>query len=229
MSRVLSKAGIAALAAVMLAGCRGPGAQDPDEGPEQPVAFYHTVHAGQNQIPCAYCHYSAEQSVDAGIPSVRLCVGCHVPGSAVAPPEQAQLAFPTAQRDSFWHAEATEMVEYWKRQESIPWVRIHKLPEHVRFPHNMHTRAGLQCATCHGPVQEMEKVYQFSSLQMGWCIDCHRGEAELDEDERATVLARSTFVQQYRRDLPAQGENMGGWQGTYPNQIASTDCTVCHY
>lgn len=229
MTRVLSVAGIAVIAAGMLSGCRGPGEQDPDDGPDQPIAFYHNVHAGQNQMPCMYCHSSADRSVDAGIPSVRVCVGCHVPGSASAPPEQAQLAFPAAQRDSVWNREATKLVDYWRRQESIPWVRIHKLPEHVRFPHNMHVRAGLQCQTCHGPVEEMEKVYRFSSLQMGWCIDCHRGETELSAQEEAAVEQNSTFIQQYRRALPAAGENMGGFQGVHPDQRASTDCTVCHY
>ena len=144
---------------------------------EQPIAFYHSVHAGQNQIPCAYCHYTADRSVDAGIPSVQLCVGCHVPGSSVpgAVASQASLAFPTAERDTLWNRNANLLVDYWKRGEAIPWVRIHKLPEHARFPHFMHVNAGLECQTCHGPVQEMTKVYQFSSLRMGWCIDCHRG------------------------------------------------------
>ena len=111
----------------------------------------------------------------------------------------------------------------------MPWVRIHRLPEHVRFPHNSHVNAGLQCQTCHGPVQEMEGVYRFSSLQMGWCIDCHRGETELSAQEQAAVEQNSTFIQQYRRQLPAAGEDMSGWQGTFPNQRASIDCTVCHY
>jgi hypothetical protein len=228
MIRALSRIGVAALAATVLISCRGPGAQSEREAPTQPIAFYHNVHAGQNQIPCMYCHYTADRSPSAGIPSVALCVGCHVPGSAVIPPEQAQLAFPTAERDSFWHAEAQKLVGYWQRQEAIPWVRVHQLPHHAQFPHMSHVRVGIQCQTCHGPVEEMEEVYRFSSLQMGWCIDCHRGEAPLSDEERRTVQERSTFVRRVAA-LGAAGADIRGWESTYPNQIASTDCLVCHY
>src|SRR5690606_17152597 len=175
MIRAFIGSGVMALVVLAIAGCRGPGAQTAASAPEQPILFMHSVHAGDNQIPCAYCHYTADRSVDAGIPAVRVCVGCHVPGSSVTPPAQAQLGFPTAERDSLWNAEATKLVEYWRRQEAIPWVRVHKLPEHVRFPHSVHVNVGLECQTCHGPVEQMEEVYRFSSLQMGWCIDCHRG------------------------------------------------------
>src|SRR5690606_2571371 len=101
------------------------------------------------------------------------------------------------------------------RQEAIPWVRVHKLPEHVRFPHDMHVNAGLQCQTCHGPVEEMDEVYKFSSLQMGWCIDCHRGQTELSAEEQQTVQERSSFIREMTR-LAAAGEDLGGWLGTYP-------------
>jgi len=212
---------------VALAGCGWSG-PDPESGPDQPIAFYHSVHAGANQIPCMYCHYTAERSQSAGAPSVKLCVGCHVPGSAAMDPALAQLAFPGADRDSLYNAEATKLVGYWQRQEAIPWVRIHNLPEHVQFPHSSHVRVGLECQTCHGPVEEMEKVYQFSSLQMGWCVDCHRGELPLSEAEEATVRERSTFVRRVA-SLAAAGSDVRGVGAVYPNQRASTDCTVCHY
>ena len=230
MTRVFSIAGIALFAALVLSGCKGPGAQDPGDAPDQPIAFYHKVHAGDNKIACMYCHYTADRSVDAGIPSVRVCVGCHVPGGAggLAPPALAQLGFPTAERDSLWNAEATKLVGYWQRQEAIPWVRVHKLPEHVRFPHDMHVNVGLECQTCHGPVQEMEEVYRFSSLQMGWCIDCHRGQTELSAEEEASVQERSSFLRELTQ-LASAGSSLGGFVGAYPEQRASTDCVVCHY
>lgn len=228
MIRVLSIVGVVVLAAAasgayfLLGGT--------PEGPEQPIEFYHSVHAGENQIPCMYCHYTADRSPSAGIPSVKLCVGCHVPGSATptAVPWEANLAFPTADRDSMWRAEAEELVGYWRRQEPIPWVRIHDLPQHVKFPHSMHINAGLQCQTCHGPVQEMERVYQFSSLQMGWCVDCHRGDMELSAAEQAAVERNSS----YRREVMAlqeAGNDVAGVSERYPNIRASIDCTVCHY
>ena len=228
MTRALIRTGLAALAMIAVAGCRGPGAQTAASAPEQPILFMHSVHAGDNQIPCMYCHYTADRSANAGIPAVRVCVGCHVPGSGSTPAAQAALNFPTAERDSLWNAEATKLVGYWQRQEAIPWVRVHKLPEHVRFPHSMHVNVGLQCQTCHGPVEQMEEVYRFSSLQMGWCVDCHRGQTELSEAEEASVQARSSFIRQITQ-LASAGEDLGGFSGTYPDQRASTDCVVCHY
>jgi hypothetical protein len=223
---------MAFLASAVLAGCKGPGAQSKGDAPDQPIYFMHSVHAGQNQIPCMYCHYTADRSVDAGIPSVRVCVGCHVPGSSATPPEQAALAFPGKDRpakgDTLYNHEATKLVEYWKRQESIPWVRVHKLPEHVKFPHSMHVNAGLQCQTCHGPVQTMDKVYRFASLQMGWCVDCHRGKTKLSPAEERSVERNSSFLREVSR-LRAAGEDLGGLEGSFPHQRASTDCTVCHY
>jgi Cytochrome c7 and related cytochrome c len=225
------------LLSVAAASCRDYSASEAD-GPDQPIAFYHKVHAGDNQISCQYCHYTADRSPDAGIPSVQLCVGCHVPGSgaAGADPSQAVLAFPAKQRpgsddparDSVWNAEATRLVDYWKAGEAIPWVRIHKVPEHAKFPHYSHTNVGLSCQTCHGPVQEMNKVYQFSSLRMGWCISCHRGEMPLSPEEEARVRERSSFIARIRT-LAAAGNDVRGQQATYPNQRASTDCVVCHY
>jgi hypothetical protein len=228
MIRVDSIAGLLLTCAVVLSGCRGPGAQDPAEAPEQPIAFYHSVHAGQNEIPCMYCHSNAERSMSAGVPAVQVCVGCHVPGSATMPPAQASLVFPAADRDSVWNAEAQKLVEYWQRQEPIPWVRVHDLPEHVRFPHSSHVRVGLECQTCHGPVEEMEEVYKFSSLQMGWCVDCHRGELPISEAEEASIRERSRFVQTVAAQASA-GVDVSGQRLTYPDQRASTDCMVCHY
>lgn len=228
MTRALSFLAVVLLS-LGAASCRDYHADESD-APDQPIAFYHNVHAGQNQIPCAYCHYSSDRSYDAGIPSVQLCVGCHVPGSS-APTAQrgaAQLAFPTAQRDTFWHKEATKLVEFWRSGKPIPWVRIHKVPDHARFPHYVHTTVGLQCQTCHGQVQEMTKMYQFSSLRMGWCIDCHRGEMPLSAAEEAAVRRNSSFVKKIAA-LSTQGADVRGQRATYPKQRASTDCTVCHY
>ena len=117
------------------------------------------------------------------------------------------LGFPAAARDSTWNAEAEKLVGYWQRQEAIPWVDVHDLPTHVQFPHVSHVRVGIQCQTCHGPVEEMEEVYQFSSLQMGWCISCHRGEIPLSEAEQATIQERSTYVQRLA-SLLQLGHNM---------------------
>jgi hypothetical protein len=231
-------AALALLAGAAAASCRP---YKPAPPPEQPIAFYHNVHAGTVEeggaaIPCMYCHYTADRSVSAGIPPVQLCVGCHVPGSSAmgAQPGAAQLAFPQPRQtadggvDSTWHREALKLLDYWRNGQSIPWVRIHKIPEHAKFPHFAHVNVGLQCQTCHGPVERMEEMYQFSSLRMGWCIDCHRGEMALSEEEEQAVRARSSFIRRVR-DLEAAGNDVRGLLATYPNQRASTDCMVCHY
>jgi hypothetical protein len=233
MTRALRIAALALLPVAVAAGCRDYKPADP---PEQPIAFYHNVHAGTvekggNAIPCMYCHYTADRSVDAGIPSTQLCVGCHVPGSSAptALRGQAALAFPKVKgTDSTWFKEGQKLVNYWKNGEGIPWVRIHKIPEHAKFPHYTHVNVGLECQTCHGPVQEMKEMYQFSSLRMGWCIDCHRGEMPLSPKETAAVQARSSFIQRIRR-LGENGADLRGLRATFPNQRASTDCMVCHY
>jgi len=144
----------AAVAAVM----GGPLGQG--RGPEQPIAFPHDLHAGTNKIPCMYCHTSADRSVDAGIPAVAVCAGCHLPGGV-----------PMVRAD---RPGVKQLVAYWQEQKPIPWVRIYDLPDHVHFPHQRHVNAQVACQDCHGPVETMKEVYKFSSLEMGWCINCHQ-------------------------------------------------------
>lgn len=150
----------------------GQDARAAGEGPEsypsgQPIAFPHNQHAGaeegQNNMDCMFCHYSAERSVDAGIPPVSMCAGCHqvIPG-ANNPEEVAKV------------------MEYWNNREPIPWVRIYKVADHVHFPHMRHIDAGLECQQCHGEVQTMEVLNSrdpaWGGDNMGWCVDCHRTE-----------------------------------------------------
>ena len=125
----------------------------------QPIAFPHNIHAGVDRIDCQYCHFSAERSVAAGIPPVRTCIGCH------------QIIGGTDERQQ---AEIQKVRDYWTNQEPIPWVRIYKVADHVRFPHMRHVAAGVDCATCHGEVQEMGVLGEVNQpLAMGWCVTCH--------------------------------------------------------
>jgi hypothetical protein len=134
--------------------------------PEQPIPFPHDLHSAAG-VPCQYCHYAADRSPAAGIPSIQTCVGCHAPVVRDAPQAGAPLFLADSEA-------LQELMAYWERGEPIPWVRIHDLPDHVRFTHAMHVNAGVDCSECHGPVEEMREVFQVESLQMGWCIDCHR-------------------------------------------------------
>ena len=131
-------------------------------GPEQPIAFPHDLHAGTNKIPCMYCHSSADRSVDAGIPAVAVCAGCHMPVPGGAPLVRAD------------RPGVKQLAAYWNQKRPIPWVRVYDLPDHVHFPHMRHIKAGLECQTCHGPVETMKVVRKEASLRMGWCLDCHK-------------------------------------------------------
>jgi hypothetical protein len=128
-------------------------------GEAQPIAFPHDVHAGTLQMPCMYCHYSADRSQDAGIPPVQTCTGCHMPTGV--------LLF---RQDS---PELQKLAAYAQQGVPIPWKRIYRVPDYVRFPHMMHVNAGLECQQCHGQVQEMSEVELAQPLYMGWCINCH--------------------------------------------------------
>ncbi len=126
--------------------------------PEQPVAFDHKIHATDNEIPCLYCHSYARRSPSAGVPSVAACMGCH---------EWVESDSP----------EVEKLKEYSENEEAIPWVRVHSTPDFVRFTHKRHVKAGIECQTCHGPVETMARIERVKSLEMGWCVQCHQQRA----------------------------------------------------
>ncbi len=125
------------------------------QGPKQPIAFSHKIHAGNLQMNCLYCHYSTDKSPIANIPAVSVCMGCHKLVAIDKP-------------------EIQKLTGYWNRGETPPWQEVYRLPDHVKFNHKRHVKAGFQCAECHGKVETMDVVYQYPSLKMGWCISCHR-------------------------------------------------------
>ncbi len=127
----------------------------PDDAPIQPINFSHKIHASDNEIPCMYCHVQARRSVSAGVPSVSKCVGCH---NEIATDR----------------AEIRKVMAYWDNEEPIPWIKVHDLPDFVHFPHKRHIAAGVECQTCHGPVETMDRVKQIAPLEMGWCLNCHK-------------------------------------------------------
>jgi hypothetical protein len=123
--------------------------------PAQPIAFSHKLHAGTRKIPCLYCHSNAERSRHATVPSVNVCMNCHIVARADRP--------------------AIQMItSLYQQGQTIPWVRVHRLPDYVYFSHRWHVAKGFACQTCHGPVETMDVVRQEQTLKMGWCISCHR-------------------------------------------------------
>jgi len=127
--------------------------------PEQPIAFSHKLHAGDNQIPCLYCHYGARTSRHAGIPAPSVCMNCH-----------SMLERQTLEIEKIKESVVVE-------RPLLEWTKIHNLPDFVYFNHSQHVVSGVACQRCHGPVEKMERVSQVAPLTMGWCLECHREHA----------------------------------------------------
>ncbi len=165
--------------------------------PEQPVPFSHKVHAGQYKIECRYCHTGAFKANHAGIPPLATCMNCHSVVQAIQRKEDG--------------SELKDWSEYIRKHyddgKPIEWLRVHELPDHVHFNHTRHIAKGVQCETCHGNVKEMERVYQEKPLNMGWCLDCHRG------FETPKYIRRNIFPEHP--------------DGTDP--VAPFNCNTCHY
>ncbi len=123
--------------------------------PDQPIAYSHKIHAGDNQIQCLYCHSGADKGRHAGIPSASTCMNCHVKIKTDSP-------------------EIKKIKEALDQNKLIEWVKVHRLPDFAYFNHSQHVNGGVNCQECHGSVQAMTRVRQEKPLTMGWCIDCHR-------------------------------------------------------
>ncbi|MBS1261162.1 MAG: Menaquinone reductase, multiheme cytochrome c subunit [Calditrichaeota bacterium] len=164
--------------------------QGVDEGynPEQPIAFSHRLHAGELQVDCRYCHSQVETGRFAGVPAADVCMNCHRFVSATFGAVRAE--YDRAEEEDrdprpvvsgeirkLYNAlglDSTATPDSSLEREPIRWTRIHTLPDFVYFEHRAHVNAGVDCATCHGPVETMERVRQSSTLMMGWCVNCHR-------------------------------------------------------
>jgi hypothetical protein len=157
--------------------------------PTQPIAFPHKVHAGDNKIQCLYCHSAARTSRHAGIPAASVCMNCH-----------SMLEKQTV--------EIEKLKEAVQEQRPIVWVKVHNLPDFVYFNHSQHVVSGVACQKCHGPVEQMDRMEQFSPLTMGWCLTCHREHAN---------LPTGSF----------QRASLGVTEK--PKPTAGLDCGSCHY
>jgi mono/diheme cytochrome c family protein len=178
--------------------------------PKQPIAFSHKLHAGDYEIDCKYCHVGTLKGKSATIPSVNICMNCHRSVKTESP--QIQKIWAAAD----WNAET---LTFGPNQKPIEWVRIHNLPDLAYFNHQQHVVVGgIECQTCHGPIETMDVVKQYSLLTMGWCIDCHRktdikaeGNAYYDKLQELHNKAKGT-------DSKMKVEDIGG-----------LECAKCHY
>ncbi|MDO6738059.1 c-type cytochrome [Wenyingzhuangia sp. 2_MG-2023] len=196
-----------------------------DEGyqPVQPIAFSHKIHAGDNKIDCQYCHSSAKHSKTSGIPSVNVCMNCHKNISEVADDTKIDIKgkeyldkeIQKVYEAAGWDA---ENLKYTGETKPIKWVRIHNLPDFAYFNHSQHvTVAGVKCQKCHGPVEEMDEMYQFSPLTMGWCIDCHK-ETEVNIEGNG-----------YYKKIHEQLSHKYGVEKVTIAQLGGKECGKCHY
>lgn len=167
--------------------------------PRQPIAFSHKVHAGQYEIECKYCHTGAMKGRSANIPSPNICMNCHT-----------QIRKGTITGET----EIAKILTAVETNTPIEWVRIHNLPDLAYFNHSQHVNvAGVECQTCHGPIQEMDVVKQYSLLTMGWCIDCHR---KTDVNTKGNAYYDNLL--ELHNSKAMKVEDIGG-----------LECAKCHY
>lgn len=168
---------------------------------DQPVQFSHQHHVGGIGIDCRYCHTSVEVSSSAGIPPTKTCINCHSQIWSTSP-------YLEPVRASF------------RDDKPLKWVRVHDLPDFVYFNHSIHVKKGIGCETCHGRVDKMPLMKQQNSLQMEWCINCHRNPAQYVRP-RAEVLTMGY--------TPAVAQEELGPKLVAEYKIQSlTNCSVCH-
>jgi hypothetical protein len=138
----------------------------PKVNPPQPIGFNHQVHVETAGMECTFCHRTVERAQTAGYPEVQQCMFCHQ--AIVGQTGDSEIA----QRQQ---TEIAKLRTAWLQQQPVDWMRVHRMPDHVRFVHEAHvTTAGLQCATCHGDVAKMGIPTQVRNLSMGDCVGCHR-------------------------------------------------------
>ncbi len=182
--------------------------------PTQPIAYSHKLHAGDFQIDCNYCHTGARKSKAANIPSPNICMNCHEVIQNIEGKEGVSKEIAKIYEAIDFNPETGE---YGEDTKPIEWVRIHNLPDLAYFNHSQHVTVGKQeCQTCHGPIEEMEEVYQYSTLTMGWCINCHR-ETEVNTKGNDYYTKLVEFHSE-QNDQPMTVEDIGG-----------LECSKCHY
>ena len=197
-----------------------------DQGymPVQPIHYSHKIHAGANQIECKYCHSSARVSKHSGIPALNVCMNCHQNISDYNGEEDIENGytkeFYTNEIKKLYAAVGwdEENQVYTGNTEPVKWIRIHNLPDFVYFNHAQHVMVGeVKCQTCHGPVEEMEIMYQYSQLTMGWCINCHRETNVKVKDNEYYTKIHEELSKKYGVEKLTVAE-MGG-----------LECGKCHY
>ena len=196
---------------------------DQDYAPVQPIHYSHRIHAGSNGINCNYCHSAARVGKSAGIPSLNVCMNCHKNISEVS-----DTTATAEYSKDFYDKEIAKLYKavgwdkdnqkYTGKTEAVKWVRIHNLQSFVYFNHSQHVNvAGVECQTCHGPVQTYEIQKQFAPMTMKWCVDCHRKtEVKTDGND-------------YYKKIHEQLSKKYGVDKLTAAQMGGLECGKCHY
>ncbi|HEY5464478.1 MAG TPA: cytochrome c3 family protein [Hanamia sp.] len=199
--------------------------------PIQPIFYSHKVHAGVNQISCLYCHGGAQDSKHASIPSVNVCMNCHMAvkeytgepllrddGTTVNANDEIQKLYQYAG----WNPDTKT---YDKPGHPIAWVQIHNLPDFVYFNHSQHVKVGrIACQTCHGNIQNMNEVKQFAALSMGWCVNCHRTTNVQFNDDKGNGNKFYSLYEKFHQDIKDKK-----YDSVTVQMIGGTECGKCHY
>lgn len=202
-----------------------------DYQPEQPIFYSHKVHAGTNQINCLYCHGSAWEGKHATIPSVNVCMNCHLTineytGAPIYKEDGTEVNG-TAEIQKIYAAAGFDpkTKQYSGKTKAIEWTKIHSLPDHVYFNHSQHVRAGkVQCQTCHGEITAMHEVKQAAELSMGWCVNCHR-ETKVDfNNDKGEGNKFYSIYEKYHAEIKA-----GTRDSVTVADIGGLECQKCHY
>jgi mono/diheme cytochrome c family protein len=200
-----------------------------DYQPEQPIYYSHKVHAGVNQINCQYCHIGTYQGKQATLPSVNVCMNCHqaineYKGDPLVR-ENGDIVDGTAEIKKLYKYAGFTEGQPWDatKAQPIEWIRIHNLPDHVYFNHAQHVNAGqVACQQCHGEIQNMGEVKQFSDLSMGWCVNCHR-ETKVQFKDNGFYSIYEKFHEDIRTG------KIDSAKGITVEKIGGTECQKCHY
>ncbi len=173
--------------------------------PVQPVSFSHAQHVGDLGLDCRYCHTTVEQTGFAAVPATQTCMNCHASIKTASP--RLQLV-----RDS------------WESGKSLPWKKVHDLPDYAYFNHSAHVTHGVGCATCHGRVDQMDQVYQSRTLSMSWCLECHR--------QPEKYLRPLTEITNMNYSLPPAEQKVEGLKLKESlgirDEMYMTSCSTCH-
>ena len=197
-----------------------------DQGymPVQPIHYSHKIHAGANQIECKYCHSSARVSKHSGIPALNVCMNCHQNIAEYNGEEDLENGytkeFYTKEIKKLYKAVGWDETnqKYTGESQPVKWIRIHNLPDFVYFNHAQHVEVGeIACQKCHGPVEEMEIMYQYSPLTMGWCINCHRETNVKVENNEYYSKIHEALSKKY------------GVEKLTVAQMGGLECGKCHY